>query len=730
VRRRSLLLIFAVVTVFYWKLTLTRQYAFLESFDLGNQVLPWLQIQVDAIHHGKVALWTPYEWMGQPLLGQMQPGVFSPFTWLLALTPLRDGFLQFHWVNWWFISIHLAAAWFMWAMLRDFGVREAGAITGGLLYSCIGFYGSTDWPQVLASAIWAPLVFLFLFRALRGQKPLASSCMAGIFTALSWLSGYFATAYYLTLAGMAVFAASLWKSEGAPGRKLRLFAAYCMILGAVSAPQVLPAAEYGRQAIRWTKTGPLRWNQKVGLPEHFDSGMKGSDLAHLVIPGADLHAEPFTGAIALGLAGIGLAGLSLSGSPWRLERIALAALAVGSLLFAMAGSLFLYGALYVFVPMLEKSRAPVSALSIFHFAVAALAGVGVDRLLSGQFRRPAGTLAKGLVWFGGALMAVVTIFGYLPPVENALFVSRDSRLYPIALAALLFGGVCFAFLRGVTGPGTTAVLVAFFALMEQGQMAGYSWVPASEPGRNVLLPLMGNTRDLAEFLRPRQPDRVEIKRDDGMMFTFGDWFGIQTVEALSASMLSETMDVSWWPDRSAKLFGVHYTIAKNPTRANQRELFRGKSGFAIFENPDALSRAWTVHTLRLAASDKEAADLTRDGTFDLAREAVIQGSGGPLETCTGQDRIQAMRFGLNTISIDVDMACRGMLMVSDNWFPGWIAAVDGHSARIERMDGGIRGVAVSGGRHNVTMKYRPWTAFGGLAAMLAGFLMTAVAYRT
>ena len=118
-RRRSLLLILVIVICFYWKLTLTRQYAFLESFDLANQVLPWLSLQVNAIQHGQVALWTPYEWMGQPLLGQMQPGVFSPFTWLLALAPLRDGMLQFHWVNWWFVLIHVAGAGFMWAMLRD-----------------------------------------------------------------------------------------------------------------------------------------------------------------------------------------------------------------------------------------------------------------------------------------------------------------------------------------------------------------------------------------------------------------------------------------------------------------------------------------------------------------------------------------------------------------------------------------------------------------------------------
>ncbi len=724
VRRRSLLLIFVIVTCFYWKLTLTRQYAFLESFDLANQVLPWLALQVNAIQHGQVALWTPYEWMGQPLLGQMQPGVFSPFTWLLALAPLRDGMLQFHWVNWWFVLIHMTGAWFMWAMLRDVGLREAAAVTGGVLYACIGFYGSTDWPHVLASAIWAPLVFLYLFRVLRGEKPMASACLSGVFTGLAWLSGYFASAYYLTLAALVVLAVGLWQGDGPRARRIGILMTWLAVTGAISAPQVLPAAEYGRAAIRWTATGGLRWNQKVGLPEHFNYGMKGIDIPRLVIPGADLHAEPFTGAIALGLA-----GLALAGGLGRRERIVLTSLAVGSLLFALAQSNFVYGALYALVPMLEKSRAPVSAMSIFHFAVAGLGGFGLDNLFSGGFPAAARRMARGLAWFGGLLLTLVTVLGFLPPFAGAVFNFRDPRILPLCLVTLLFAGTCFALIRGVIGHRVAAILLGFFVLSEQGQVAGYSWPHATETARRTLLPPLENTRDLAEFLRPLQPARVEIKRDDGLMFSFGDWFRIHTVEALSASMLADRMDLSWWPDRCSRLFGVRYTIAKAATRPNQREIFRGQAGLAIFENPDALPRAWTVHRVRVAANQKEAVDWTRDGTFDLAQEAVAVGRAPEVETCGSTDQVHGTKFGLNSVSVDVTMGCRGVVMVADNWYPGWRGSVDRPAATIEQMDSTIRGIAVGAGRHTVRMNYWPWSMMGGFGLMVAGLGFTAWNWR-
>ncbi|MGH9672053.1 MAG: hypothetical protein ACRD44_02645, partial [Bryobacteraceae bacterium] len=64
-------LILLVLTIgFYWKLTLSGQYTWLAGPDLAYQVLPWYQFQAGEWHAGRVPLWDPYQWAGQPLLAQ------------------------------------------------------------------------------------------------------------------------------------------------------------------------------------------------------------------------------------------------------------------------------------------------------------------------------------------------------------------------------------------------------------------------------------------------------------------------------------------------------------------------------------------------------------------------------------------------------------------------------------------------------------------------------------
>ena len=162
-----LLMVLGVITVFF-KLVLTRQYTFLESGDSAYQVLPWLQLQVSAIRHGFIVLWDPYEWFGQSLIGQLQPAIASPFTFLLALAPLHDGHITVFYVHVWFVLIHCVAALFAYWLFVDLSCSRAAAAVGGLFYATAAYCGNTQWPQLLAAAIWAPLVFLFLLRTLRG----------------------------------------------------------------------------------------------------------------------------------------------------------------------------------------------------------------------------------------------------------------------------------------------------------------------------------------------------------------------------------------------------------------------------------------------------------------------------------------------------------------------------------------------------------------------------------
>ncbi|MGA1994497.1 MAG: hypothetical protein ABSH45_01855, partial [Bryobacteraceae bacterium] len=298
--KHPLLLLCGVIAVF-WKLALTKQYTFLASPDLANMILPRLAAEVDAMRHWSVLLWTPYEWFGQPTIGQVEPSVLSPFTFLLALAPVHHGQIQFFYVHLWFVAIHCAAALFAYWFFRDLGCSQGPSAVAALLFATMGFYGNTEWPHHLVPAIWAPLIFLFLLRSLNGRAPLKSAAWSGVMLGLSWLSGHHAPPVILTLAVAAVGLAAVAPRAQRRSMALRM-AVLFSVMALVSAVQVLPTLEYGKVANRWTATGVLTWKDKVEYPEHEQFSLRPSDLLHLVMPGGQgLFSDPFVGTVALSL---------------------------------------------------------------------------------------------------------------------------------------------------------------------------------------------------------------------------------------------------------------------------------------------------------------------------------------------------------------------------------------------------------------------------------------------
>ncbi len=724
-RWRSPVLMVLIIVGFYWKLTLSRQFTFLESLDQADQVLPWLDLVTSSIRHGQIPLWTPYELFGQPLLAQIQPGVTSPFVWLLALTPMRDGHLQIHFVHLWFVLIHILGALMAYAFLRDHGLREAAAVLGGLLYATMGYYGNTDWPNLVATAIWAPAIFLFLFRAARGQEPVASSTMTGLFAGLAWISGYHPPAIYYTIGTLAVIAWVLATKRPGWRAGARLAAPFVVVLGLVSALITIPAVEYGKRALRYTASGAMRWNDRVGYPEHASNGFGANDLIHFVIQGADKQVEPFTGVIALSLAVMGiLAGFQ------RAEVRILACMASASLLLSMPSSTFVYGVLYSILPLVEKARAPSMLMCVFHFAIAMLAGSGLDGILSAELDgRKIRAVAKGAAAFGCVVWIFLLAAEFLRPILSNLSIVTDRRPAMFALLAILFAATCLAAVRKTVGASTVACLVCLLALLEQGNVSGYAWVHNSEKERKTFLKPIYESDELAQFLRARQPARAEVNTNDFGQFNLGDWHRLPVVQALVPTVLESTVRLGWWSDRTAQMFGVRYTVSRNATRKGQTEVYSDKSGMKVFENPGVQPRAWTVHTIVGADSDAKAAETVFYPAVDIARDAVVVGQAPALEICAGQDHVLESRFELQRLSVGVEMDCRGMLVVSDSWFPGWTATVDGRAAPIREVDGGIRAVVVEKGRHRVDMRYQPNSVRMGFVLFLAGLTGVAVAQR-
>jgi len=55
----------------------------------------------------------------------------------------------------------------------------------------------------------------------------------------------------------------------------------------------------------------------------------------------------------------------------------------------------------------------------------------------------------------------------------------------------------------------------------------------------------------------------------------------------------------------------------------------------------------------------------------------------------------------------------GLLILTDLFYPGWIAEDGGQPLEILRADGFFRAVALSPGTHRVTFRYRPRSVLAG-----------------
>jgi uncharacterized membrane protein YfhO len=64
--------------------------------------------------------------------------------------------------------------------------------------------------------------------------------------------------------------------------------------------------------------------------------------------------------------------------------------------------------------------------------------------------------------------------------------------------------------------------------------------------------------------------------------------------------------------------------------------------------------------------------------------------------------------------IDVNAPQPGYLVLTDAYYPGWIATVDGQAVEIERANIMFRAVRVPAGQHSVEFHYQPQSLSLGL----------------
>lgn len=232
--------------------------------------------------------------------------------------------------------------------------------------------------------------------------------------------------------------------------------------------------------------------------------------------------------------------------------------------------------------------------------------------------------------------------------------------------------------------------------------------------------------------------------------------GIVQVNAVAESLTPEKF--SFINAEPAKLHATHYrmdlsrlagkkvmvSIAAKPTAGNECDWewvgwsgmrFNEKIGerciydkeVKVYELPGVLPHASTFSAVSLVDTDEEALALLRDREFSPFRSVVISKRdlsrpiGSALENVQGgSDSLPAhiLKYDSDQVLIAVTPTKPSVLLLTDIYYPGWHAYVDGIETPILRANFCFRAVPLPAGARQVRFTYDPWPFKIGIFASL------------
>jgi hypothetical protein len=711
---------------------------------------------------GSLPKWVPYVYGGTPWFAN--PGsTFYPFR--LLLEPLLQPHRMF--AAFYLIQFTLGGIG-TYLLARELGTRRWVAFVGGVAFQFTGLMMSFVLAGHEGRIIVATMAPLFLFFLHRGVRTGALAWFGGAALTLgtALLSFQIQSNYYLLVLGAAwgVFAIRVTGIRGSR----RISGRVVLGLGAVAAGFLMasinflpflgyvdqsPRADGGRgyeYATSWAMppaevTG-LVLPEHAGVLEHY----RGENPFKL-------HSE-YVGMVVALLVLLG-AWYSRRDRYWWFFLIA----AVIGLTFSFGGHTPIYRLYYELLPGTARFRAPSISFFVVSMALVMMATLTLERLARLRDpehpQRPHRTGRQGAkgtadpfgpaTWILAGAMAVSLLVVVLAGGADGPY-GRD--LAQGALRMLVFAGLVagtlWAWLRARIPAPAAALALAALALVDL-------WIVDRRFFEVVDAPaIMMAPDDVVNFLQ-QQPDPFRIwvlpgevqgqQAYAGGLRNYPTLFGIHMAGGEHGNQLQRynefvgagTVTYVDWHNFLADLQGmidpaipgaharpnflaaanIRYIVA-TVLLPGLQEAYRGRTG-VVYEVPQALPRAYLVHHVVVAPEPDGALSALAAPDFDASRTAIVYRpleaplTGAPAPGATEAADAQVVASEPDRVIVRTRTTAPALLVLADNYYPGWKATVGDQPATVHRVNHTFRGVEVPAGDHEVVFRFRPAPFYAG-----------------
>lgn len=715
---------------------------------------------------GRVPGWAPDILGGVPFLESLSGGdaLYPPSLFLLATMETYRS------LGWKLILHVFVAGLAMFGWLRSLGVSRSGAWVGATGFMVAPYFVSLVAPghdgKMFVTAL-TPLLFWAVERHFQNPRLRTISAIS-LVVGLVILTTHMQMAYFLFGATGMYAAFRAWRvareapeeSPSISGRKAGSMR-FALFLGAsvagagIAAVQLVPTVDYVLQDSRRVST--TRTVQGETSKEWAASwSMHAEEAMSLIVPefpGATGGDAPWAGDSYWGRNGfklnseyVGLVLLILAALSFGVRRVQPRQwffLGLGGLAFAYAlgANTPVWHLLYGRLPGVSLFRAASQVIFLTGFSVATLAAFGVDHLIRAHaqgvdLRKTRGILIGSLSVVG--VIAALIGSGLIVPLWTSTVYSDISpgRLATLegylpflaqgaAIAVLLAGSAAAIAWATVQGrlPGRLAVIGLVLLVSVDGMRIDAPFIRtidyegwhaphpllASIEEREVgqdepfrLFSLIDGGQDVApamhgvELVAGHHPNDLNRYRE-----LIGMVGSAQPVNLLAANpSIRQILNVRYilWPDAE---YGEPpaFPIVQRVQYSNGRV-------HSTLLADNGLPRARLVGRA-VVQSDENAVAYMLSPAFDAANEVVlpeappIELSGAPP---TGSVRWLDRVADRQTLSVTTDQPA--LLVIADNYYPGWQAEVNGASAPVLRANHALRAVPVPAGEHTVSLQYR------------------------
>lgn len=726
--------------------------------DIVSQMYIWKAFLYESFAKLNFPLWDRTILAGTPFLASYQPGAFYPLNLLYFFLSKERAF------SFLIISQPLLSLLFTFVYLREIKLSKVASFFGAVCFSFAAF--ATVWGQwgtIIHAALYLPLALLLIEKYLSQQKPLFLGLIS-LSLAFSVFAGHPQITFYLVLFS---FVYAIFRTL-TTGNKRRLrtisFLSLAFVLAAlIAAIQLVPTAELSFNSFRGEENYIQQDN--FGL-------IAGRKLLTFMAP--DFFGNPTTlnywggwnyqeSAFYLGILPLFFLMLLLLRKKTKLKNFYLVWFFLFLLLiFDTPIGRLIYD---LKVPFLSQNFAS-RGIYLLTFSAAVLAALGFESFLKEKLKK------RELVFLTIPLLFVL-LFLFLrnqPEFLNKIFINSNLQNSLVAvrnmiLPSLLILAAWLFFLASFILKGKFKVallwlimLVFIFDLFRFGD----KYLPFVR--KELLFP----QTPLIEFLQQQEkPFRIEKESSEILPANMWSYYGLESAsgynplyprrysEFISVLNSNEVrFDVSRYAlvdNFDSQLFDLlnnkYLLVLKRNSDGQPSEqgeisylyqdskfkLIYADKSLAVLENSLSFPRAFLVEDKIIERDKEKIAELLLSEEIDLRKTVVLEeepevpnedlSQGGSEEILN--DSVEFLEYSENEETLRVKSNSDKILFISETFYPGWKAFLDGQEIKIYRADYAFKAVFIPQGEHQLRLVYDPLSFKVGGWLSLLGVLICA-----